>query len=219
MANGSVKKGQFIEIDYTARVNQSGEVFDTTIKENTANPNVSPDKVKSVILCVGEGMILKGLDKEFEGKEIGKQYSVILKPKDAFGERKANLIKIIPLNVFKSKGVMPYPGLVLNMDGMIARISAVSGGRVITDFNNPLSGKDITYEFIIRKIIINEMEKLNCLVAYFLKEDPKKAIKEIKDKKAVIETRIKWPDKFIEEISKKVNDLTGLKIEVKSLKA
>ncbi len=211
------KKGQFIELDFTASVNQTGQVFDTSIKEEAKKANLPEDKIKPLILCIGEGMILKGLDKELEGKEVSKEYSKEFKPKEAFGERNPKLIKIIPLNVFIAKRVNPYPGLVLNMDGMIARITAVSGGRVITDFNNPLSGKDLTYKFKIRKVIEDSREKLNCLVAYFFKEDPQKAIKEFKDQKAVIETRIKWPQKYIDEISKKIKELIGIEITVKSL--
>ena len=217
MAKDLTKKGQFIKLDYTAKIKLNDEVFDTSRKEDAKKVNLPQENVKPVILCIGESMVLKGLDKALEGKEIGKEYSIELSPKEAFGLRDPRLIKIIPINIFKSKGIMPYPGLILNMDNKIARISAVSGGRVITDFNNTLAGKDIIYNFKIKEVLESDVEKLKCLVAYFFKEDPEKAIKSIEKGKAVIETKIKWPQKFLGEILEKINKLTGLKIEVKSV--
>ena len=142
-------KGQFVEIDFTGFVKQTGEIFDTTVKENAKKANLPSERLKPLVICVGEGMVLNSFDKSLEQKELGKEYSIDLKPKEAFGERDPKLVKIVPLNFFHKKGINPYPGLSLNMDGIIVRISAVSGGRVITDFNNPLSGKEITYKFKI----------------------------------------------------------------------
>ena len=39
-----------------------------------------------MIVCVGKEMILPGFDNALSDKEIGKQYSVELSPKEAFGE-------------------------------------------------------------------------------------------------------------------------------------
>ncbi|MFC1685984.1 peptidylprolyl isomerase [Nanoarchaeota archaeon] len=217
MVNESTKKGQFVELDFTARIKQTNALFDTSIKEEAKKANMPLDKVKPLIFCIGEGMVLKGLDKALEEKELGKDYSIELGPKEAFGNRDAKLIKILPIQVFTSKGINPYPGLILNMDDMLARISAVSGGRVITDFNNPLAGKDILYNFKVKRILNDNKEKLECLVSYFLKEDPKKAIKSVEGNKALIETRIKWPDKFLKEITERIEKLTTLKIDVKSV--
>ncbi len=32
-----------------------------------------------VVVCIGEGQLLKGLEDELEGKEIGKEYTIELK--------------------------------------------------------------------------------------------------------------------------------------------
>ena len=53
----------------------------------------------------------------------------------------------------KEKDINPYPGALLNLDGMLAKILSVSGGRVITDFNSPLASKEIAYEFTIKRKI------------------------------------------------------------------
>jgi len=161
-------------------------------------------------------MLLKGFDNALEGKEVGKQYSISLPPKEGFGQRIPSMIKIIPMRLFQQKGIMPYAGLSLNMDGVVVRISAVSGGRVIADFNHPLSGKDLIYDFKIIKILDEDREKLSSIVENFLREEPSKVIKSLEGKKAAIKSANKLPKKFIEELSAKIKALTGIDATIES---
>ena len=151
-----VQRNDFIEIKYTGYAN--GEIFDSNIEEDIKklNPNFEPQKT---IIAIGHEMVVKGLDNALVGKEVGKTYEVKLSPKESFGERKRELIKTIPLKAFKEKNVAPYPGLVLTLDNIIVKIIAVSGGRVIADFNNPLSGKEIVYKFTIVRKVTDEKRK------------------------------------------------------------
>ena len=175
------KRKDFVEIEFTGKIKESGQIFDTNLKEDAEKIGVKD--IKPLRICIGEGMVVKGFDDALEGKEIGKSCSIEVEPKNAFGLRDPKLIKIVPISVFHEKEVNPYPGLVLNIDGVLARISSVSGGRVITDFNMPLSGKTVIYGFKITKIIETQEEKLKVLAEFFLKE-----VKEVKidGKKAII---------------------------------
>ena len=212
MASGIIKKGQFVEIDFTAKIKQSGIIFDTSIREEAKKANFPLEKVKPLIVCIGEGMILKGFDNVLDGKEIGKEYSIELPPKEAFGLRDPKLIRIIPINIFKSKGVIPYPGLVLNMDNRVARISAVSGGRVITDFNNPLAGKNLDYKFKIKRKVIDEKEKAEALFKFFLHLE--KPNFEIRDDKVVLKSP-KPLENFINTFKPKFKEIMGKDLEFK----
>jgi FKBP-type peptidyl-prolyl cis-trans isomerase 2 len=139
-----ITKNDFVEIKYTGYSN--GNIFDSNVEENIKKINPK-ESAKETIVIVGQGMLVPGLDNALEGKEIGKDYEVEVKSKDGFGDRKANLLKTIPLKVFLEKKMMPQPGMVFAMDDKLAKIVTVSGARVITDFNNPLAGKDLKYEF------------------------------------------------------------------------
>ena len=197
------KKKDFVEIDFTGKIKESGEIFDTTLKDQAgkSSKDIKPQKV-----CIGEGMLIKGFDEALEGKEIGKNYSVELEPKKAFGNRDPKLVKTMPISVFIDQKINPYPGLILNMDGIIARISSVSGGRVITDFNHPLAGKTIIYEFKINKGVDNAGEKLNALVEFFLGD---KIESKVEGNKAII-TGKKIENKAFKE---KVKALLNLDVE------
>src|SRR3989344_5197981 len=144
----TIKKKDFIELKFTGYANN--EIFDTNIESDlkTLNQKLAP---KKTIVAVGEEMVVSGLDKALEEKEIGKEYEINLSRKEAFGDRKRDLIKTIPLKIFTEKKIYPAPGMVLNLDNMMAKIIAVSGARVVTAFNDKfkeLIGKELQFEEI-----------------------------------------------------------------------
>ncbi len=159
-----IKKGDFIEVSYTGNV--GGQVFDTTDKNiaeknEINNPNA---KYENVLVCVGEGHLLKGLDSFVEGKEAGKEYHVKLSPDNAFGKKDARLIQMIPRSKFTSNKVNPQPGMQLNVDEKLATIVQVSGGRILVDFNHPLAGREVEYDLKVVRKVEGKKEQLNSLV-------------------------------------------------------
>lgn len=204
------KKKDFIEIEFTGKSNS--QIFDTTSKEEAKSIGLQAD-VKPIIVSVGNEMVLKGFDKSLEGKELNKKYSVHLKPEEAFGPRNPQLIKTLPIKVFKEKNIQPMPGMTFNMDNHIAKILSVSGGRIITDFNNPLAGKEIEYDFIIKRKITDDKEKINALQDFFFKQ---KFEFEIKGKKVIFKKQEIKP--LIEMMKQKFKDMTGFEFEVEEKK-
>jgi len=202
-----VKKNDFVEIEFTGKIKDTQEVFDTNIKKEAEKISLNIEE-KPLVVCIRQEMLVKGFDKSLDGKEIGKKYKINLSSEEAFGKRNPSLIKIIPLNVFKQKDINPVSGLMLNLDGMLAKIITVSGGRVITDFNNPLSGKEIEYEFEIKKKVTDEKEKINSLQDFFFK---KRFNLTIKDKKIVFE---KDAAPFLKIFEKKFHEILKKDIEI-----
>ena len=182
MGEEKTKKNDFIEIGFTGKV-KNGEVFDTNIPEEAKKIGLEVNKAP-FILCVGQEMVIKGLDKELENKELEKEYLVDLLPKDAFQERKSSLVKLIPLNVFTQQKISPRPGMTFALDNMLVKVVSVSGGRVLADFNNPLSGKIISYNFTIKRKVDDINEKIKSVLDYFIRKDIKF---DIKDKKIILE--------------------------------
>ncbi len=202
MADNMVNKNDFVEIKYTGKAN--GVVFDTNIKEDLKKLD-SEAKPRKIIIIAGQEMIIKGLDNAIENKEIGKEYEITLKPKDAFGERDRNLIRTIPLNEFTQQNFNPKPGMVLTLDNMLVKIIAVSGARVVTDFNNPLAGKEIHYKFIIIRKVVEEKEKAEALLEYFFKFIPEFKIE--KDK--IILKGSRELEKLIKTYAEKFKEFLG----------
>lgn len=204
------KAKDFIEFDFTARIKDDA-IFDTTMGDVALKEGLiqkeDKERFKPMRLCIGEGMVVKGLDIELEDKEIGKEYSISLNSEQSFGKRQTNLIKTFPISAFKQ---MPYPGMIVNVDGLMAKILSVNSGRAMMDFNNPLSGKDIIYYFIIRRIISDNKEKLDAFIkAYGIKI---KSIESEGDKGKILLDG-KYPKQVIEEISKKIKEVMNISVE------
>ncbi len=207
-----ISKKDFIELEFTGRV-KGGDIFDSNIKQDLqkANLNLEP---KPFVFCVGEKMFLEAIDDFLIGKEIGKQYELELEPEKAFGKRNPSLIKIIPLRLFKQQQTMPQPGMVFNFDGQIGKVISVSGGRVITDFNNPLAGKTVIYKLRINRKITDKNEKAKALIEFFTKKEFKF---EIKDKKLIIYTDKKFGE-FLNLFKDKFKEILGLELNIKEEK-
>lgn len=203
---GTIKKKDFVEIKFTGYSN--GIIFDSNIDEDLKelDPKAKP---KETIVIVGEHMLVPGFDRELEGKDIGKNYEINISAKEGFGERRKELVKTIPLKVFTEKKVSPYPGMVLAIDENLARVITVSGARVMTDFNNPLAGKDLTYKFKIVRKVEDEKEKARVLLEVVFKFVPDFDVKE----GDVIVKGPKIFDKFVSAFKGKFKELSGKELK------
>ncbi len=212
-----IKKNDFVEVDFIAKIKETGKVFDTTLLEE-AKKAALPAKegeLKPLKICVGQGMVITGFDNALEGKETGKNYTIELKPKEAFGERNAKLIKVIPIRVFTEKEIIPISGMMLTLDGILARIASVSGGRVVVDFNNPLAGKVIEYNFSVKRQITRTEEKLAVLADFYLGEKPGIKVDEKNETAEVeIKSMLTKHDTFI----KKAKEILNISVKIKTKK-
>lgn len=160
-----MRKGDFLLVDYTGRVTATHEVFDTTVKEHATHPH-GHEKVNygPVLVILGEGMIVDGVEHKLEGMQEGQQASVTLDPRDAFGIRSPDYIKTMPLSKFHEMKIEPAPGMFVEIAGMAAKVQSVTGGRVRVDFNNPLAGRQVSYDIKLVKHVTDVQEMLNLLL-------------------------------------------------------
>ena len=207
-----LKKNDFIELRYVGKIKDTGEIFDTNIEEEAKklNPNI---KNNLSIICLGQNMILPAIDKFLIGKKPGK-YILELQPKDAFGNRDPKLIKTMPLSVFSQHNITPQTGMVFAFDNLLGKISAVSSGRVIVDFNNPLAGKTLIYELEVKRKITEKKEKVEALFSAFFK---KKFPFKIENKKLIIKAE-KDLAPIINSFKEKFKEILNMEIEIKEIK-
>ncbi|MBI2670517.1 FKBP-type peptidyl-prolyl cis-trans isomerase [Candidatus Woesearchaeota archaeon] len=205
-----IKKHDFIEIDYLAKIKGTNQIIDLT-NENVAKENhlYNPDsRYGPVIICIGENYLIKGLDKNLEGKKIG-EYKFEVNTEDAFGRRDPKLIRVVNVNVFLKQKINPFPGLQVNMDGIIGTIRSVSGGRCIVDFNHPLAGRELEYEVRVLRKVNDIREMVRSLLNFkFMLSDEHFEITE-NNKEVTIKFKFpeKIPDNILKEFEKKAKDL------------
>ena len=201
-------KNDFVELEFTGKVKE-GDIFDTNLKEEAKKLNLEMEE-RPLIICLGQNMILPSIDDFLIGKEIGK-YTLELEPEKAFGTRTPSLVKTMPTKVFYDQKINPQAGMVFNFDGMIGKITVVSGGRVIVDFNHPLSNKTVIYELNVKRKVEDEKEKARVLIEFMFK---RKLNFEIKDKKVIIEIENKFQP-IIAFFSEKFKEIIGLELDTK----
>jgi len=227
-----MKTGDFVEVDYVGRMKDTGEIFDLTKedvakKENVYNPKVS---YKSVVLIVGAGFIIKGLDEALQEMKVGEKKKIEIPPEKAFGGRQEELVKLVPLSKFKEQEQKPSPGAVISVGNMRGKIASVDGGRVKIDFNHPLAGKTLEYDIELKSLVEKQEDRIKAIVAYFtgletvgVSFNGKEAEIEIKKdvdivravKSMIAETAIKWCGvdkvKFVEIFEKQKYENQGEK--------
>ena len=211
----TAKTGDFVELEYTGKLKAEDLVFDTTDKQKAEELGLNRD-VAPVKICLGEGMLMKGLETELNGKEINKEYVIELTPEQAFGKKDAKLVRMIPAAAFKKNNVVPEPGLQINMDGLMGIVKTAAGGRCLVDFNHPLSGKDLTYTVKILRVLDNDAEKLRTYIQ--MRQgiaDPKITIKDgVAEVVATAEVPKELNETYTKEITRMITTIKSVKFVV-----
>ncbi|WP_297090153.1 peptidylprolyl isomerase [Thermococcus sp.] len=190
-----VQKGDVIKLHYTGKVKETGEIFDTTFEDVAKEAGIYSEKgiYGPVPIAVGAGHVLKGLDEQLEGLEVGKKYEIIVPPEKGFGKRDPKLIKTFTLGQFRRQGIYPFPGMPIEIETESGRklkgkVLTVSGGRVRVDFNHPYAGKHLVYEVEIVEKIEDPIEKVKALIELRMPMvDTEKVIIEVGEKDVTVD--------------------------------
>src|SRR5436853_6086002 len=171
----AVKAGDFLLVNFTLKVKESGETVDTTYDAVAKDTHLHrEDSIYGPrFIILGEGWLPKGLEDSLVGADVGKQTTVELPPDKGFGTRDPAKMRLVPLRRFRDKGIDPTPGAQIEFDGRPATVRAVGAGRVQVDYNHPLAGRTLVYDVSIDKVLENENEKILSLIALRIPEVPK----------------------------------------------
>ncbi len=161
-----IQKGDFILIDYTAKVKETNEIFDTTLEEVSKKEHLGKegDIYEPKLIVVGEGWMLKPLDEAFMTMETSKPATVEIPPDKAFGPRDAEKVRRVPLKALIAKDINPTIGARVEYGGKMATVRSIGAGRVLLDFNPPLAGKTLVYDVTVKKQLESKEEKASAII-------------------------------------------------------
>ena len=159
------QKGDFILIDYVAKVKDTNEVFDTTIEAEARKFNIySSDTIYEPMLVVlGEGWVVNGLEEKLYEMSVGERREVEIPPEKGFGVRDPSKVRLAPLRMFKDVSNL-QPGARVRFKDMLATVRSISSGRVQLDFNHPLAGKTIIYEVEVKSDVKDPIDRIKALL-------------------------------------------------------
>jgi len=160
------EKGDFVLINYVAKVKETGEVFDTTLEDVAKKERLYKEGeiYEPKLVVIGEGWVLKALDESLPNLELNKTAPAEIPPDKAFGNRDPEKVRLVPLRRLTAKGLTPQLGMRLEFEGKLAIVRTMGAGRVQLDFNPPLAGKTLLYEVAVEKKLETREEKLNALI-------------------------------------------------------
>jgi FKBP-type peptidyl-prolyl cis-trans isomerase SlyD len=162
---GGLQEGDFVELSYTARTVDSGELVDTTDEEVAEEEGVDTEEQEFSprTIVIGEGHIFEAVEDDLVGKEVGDTGEVVVE--QAFGEYDDEEVRTVSAN--KIPEDERYPGAHVDIDGEHGHVEAVIGGRARVDFNHPLAGEDVEYEYEILDQVEDTVEKARGLLQMY----------------------------------------------------
>jgi peptidylprolyl isomerase len=158
----AVKPGDFLLVNFTLKVKESGQTVDTTYDAVAKDAHIHREDATygPRFIILGEGWLPKGLEDSLVGADVGTQTTVELPPEKGYGARDPAKMRLIPLRRFREKQIDPVPGAEIELDGRPAVVRAVGAGRVQVDYNHPLAGRTLIYDVEVEKVLEDENEKI-----------------------------------------------------------
>ena len=183
-------KGSLILIDYTAKVKDSEEIFDTTIEEDAKKYSIHEPNVKyqPKLVSIGEVSypVLKGLDEALSKTTLGDKLTVEVTPDKGFGERDSSKVRMIPVRKLGEDAEKVSVGDTIEVDNKRGIIRFIGSGRVQIDYNHRYAGKTILYEVNVIKSLDSPNDKIDGILKNRLPLEDSKIKFELKEKEVNI---------------------------------
>ena len=169
-------KGSLILVDYTAKVKDTNEVFETTIEEDAKKHSIHDPNIKyqPKLVSVGESWVIKGLDEALVNTNSGDAPTVEVTPDKGFGERDKGKVRMIPLRKLGEDADKVSVGDSIEIDDKKGIVRFIGSGRVQVDYNHRFAGKTILYDVKVVKSLESDEDKITAILKrHILVEDSK----------------------------------------------
>lgn len=191
-----IQRRDIIHLDYDLWIKDDDLLFDTTNKELADKHEITNENTRyePQALIVDEGKAVSGLYKSLLEAEVGKDYEIEVPPEEGLGNRDPKLVEWHMMNEIKRQKLEPVVGKEITIKDKSGRdrtgiVTMISPRRVRVDYNSPLAGKTLKYNYkVVDKASSAEEKVLTILEMDFGRKDDF----EIKTEEETVE--IKLPD-------------------------
>ncbi|MES3516394.1 MAG: peptidylprolyl isomerase [Natronomonas sp.] len=168
--DAGLSDGDFIKIGYTARTTESGQLVDTTDEAVAEEEGVAEEGTfEPRVIVLGEGHLFEAVEEDIVGKSVGDSGSVTVPAAEAFGEYDETNVRTVTADKIDEDD--RYPGARIQIDGEQGILETIVGGRARVDFNHPLAGEDIEYDYEIIEVVEDDLERARGMLGMFLDVD------------------------------------------------
>ena len=144
-------------------------LFDTTDEEKAQEEDIfDEDKIYGPRpVVVGEGELMEGFDEALIEGDVGENGSIEVPPEKGIGNRDPGKIELFSRRELERRDIEPVAGKDVEIDNRRGTIIQATAGRVRVDFNHPLAGKTLKYDYEI----VDKPEETDELVEAVLKKN------------------------------------------------
>jgi FKBP-type peptidyl-prolyl cis-trans isomerase SlyD len=134
-----IEKDRVVSFHYT--------VSEQTVHNEGGSPLESSEGRDPLVILIGHGNIIPGLEKAMEGREAGDKFDADVAAADAYGEKREGLTQRIPKKHFEGQRLEAGMQVILqtNFGPRAVTIQKVGMSVVDVDLNHPMAGKDLHF--------------------------------------------------------------------------
>ena len=171
-------KGSLILVEYTAKVKDTNEVFETTIEAEAKKHSLHDPTIKyqPKLVSVGESWVIKGLDEALANSKVGDKTTIEVTPDKGFGDRDKGKVRMIPLRKLGEDADKVSVGDLIEIDDKKAIVRFIGSGRVQVDYNHRFAGKTILYDVNVLKSLDTDDEKIGGILKRHMPVDDSKLV-------------------------------------------
>ncbi|MDQ2053303.1 MULTISPECIES: peptidylprolyl isomerase [Halobellus] len=172
VAEDAIQDGDFVRLAYTLRTTDDGRVVDTTDQETAEEAEIDTDEYEFEprVIVVGAGHVFESVDEALIGAEVGDTGTVDIAAAEAFGEYDDDEVRTVSANKIDEES--RYPGAQVQIDGEQGQIVTIVSGRARVDFNHPLAGEDLEYDYEVLDVVDDREEQAASMLEMYLQEAP-----------------------------------------------
>jgi FKBP-type peptidyl-prolyl cis-trans isomerase 2 len=132
-----IKGKDFVKIHYTGSL-ADGSVFDSSLQR------------EPLAFIMDVGMLIPGLEADVKEANVGDKRKAVIEAENAYGPVNEEAVQDVPKTQFPDDLKLEI-GMQLQAQGpqgpIPVMVKEIKDESVIVDFNHPLAGKDLTFEY------------------------------------------------------------------------
>ena len=161
--------GTIVHVDYDLFNAETEKLIETT-REDVAKEHDVHDENRTyspMVTVVGDGRLIPGFEAHLAEAEVETDYTLDIEATEAYGERDASLVETIGQNVLMRSVRDPEMlaiGAPVEIGGRTGVLQFLSAGRARIDYNHPLAGVTLRYNYRVTKVVEDRAEKVETLL-------------------------------------------------------
>ena len=164
-----MEEGTIVKIDYDL-YNAENEALIETTREETAKENdlhKEGQKYIPMTIVVGAGQLIEGFEESLLDAKANKDIELEIPPEKAYGERKSEDVETYGMEKMMRFVRDPESiaiGSSVEINGRTGILKYIAAGRARVDYNHPLAGQTLKYNYKIVEVIKGKNDKANAIL-------------------------------------------------------